>query len=415
MNEIKLSIFGATGSIGGFTLDLLNKLDKTKRPQILLISGFNQIEKLFKIAQEFDVSYIFVPNEVKELAFKRLKNKIRKNIDILTNFTELYDLYSSVDKDSNFIINGIIGKNGMIPTFLSQHFKIFSGCANKESIIISYEFFNDFNPDLAFPLDSEHNAIYSLLKLFQKENIARIYITASGGKVYNKTEEEIGKLDISDIIKHPNWNMGKRITIDSSSGINKAFEFIEAQALFNIPKDKIEILIDRKSQIHAIIQDSSNYYFAAISNPDMNIPINMFLNKIGIETKHQALPISKDFLLFELKQEIKKTFPFLDIFIKNYDKNLFEGSILIDLNSFLQNLLFENKINFLKLIKLLTNSYLNLFINDSTDFLHICKKLEKFSFKNKESFFNYQSTSNKLTEKSLGYLLNKKIMEEKWL
>ncbi len=419
MGKTKISIFGATGSIGGFTLDLISRLDEFKRPEILLISGFSQIEKLTYLAEKFKVKYIFTPQKAKDLVFTFLKDKSYKFV-ILSTFEELYQLYDSEDKSENFIINGIIGENGIIPTFLSQHFNIYCGCANKESIIISHEFFNDFKRDLIFPLDSEHNGIYSLLKICPKERISKIYITASGGKVYDKTEKELEDLQTDEFTKHPNWNMGKRITIDSSSGINKAFEFIEAQALFDIPKDMIEILIDRKSQVHSIIRDINNYYYAAISNPDMCLPINMFLKSIGLDIPYSTKPIKNDAFSFELISNIYKTYPFLNIFIHSYDKSLLAGTILIHINSYLQDLFFENKINFVELRKLLIESYSSLFIKDTDEFKKNYTNdtdkntLKKFSFLNKDSYFDFVKISDLIFNKAINFLRNKKILGDKW-
>lgn len=420
MNDINLSIFGATGSIGSFSLKLIDKLDKNKRPNIFLISGYNQVKKLVELEEKYKAKYIFIPIDIKDKFFRELPLFLKNKINIITSFNELYDIYRQQDVQKNFLINGIIGSYGIIPTFLSQHFGFFCGCANKESIIISYELFKDFNSSLIYPLDSEHNAIYNLLSICDKQKISNIYITGSGGKVFGKTNKEIEQLKISDLIKHPNWNMGKRITVDSSSGINKTFEFLEIMALFGIPKDKIKILIDTKSQIHAIIQDINNNYYASVSRPDMMLPISKFLNKIGIDINYNACPMSERNMVFEVNDHIKKTYPFLDLFQKKYDKNLLMGTFLIQLNSYLQDLLFDEKINFSTLRKLLKKSFLAIFENEDKNNIYLneilenIKKFSSLSFQKIDSIdnlFNFtNSTFNKMT-KLLRRLL---ILEEKW-
>lgn len=415
MDNVNLSIFGSTGSIGSFILSLMDKLQNKNKPEIFLLSGYNQIKKLIDLEEKYRAKYLFVPEYYKEQVFNSLPLSLRQKVDIISSFEELYDIYSQVDKNKHYILNGIIGINGIIPTFLSQHFNIFSGCANKESIIISHELFKDFKSDLVFPLDSEHHAIYELLKACPKDKIERIFITGSGGKVLGKKEEEIEDLSLDEIIKHPNWDMGKRITIDSSSGINKAFEFIEVQALFDISKDKISILIDSKSQIHAIIQDLSNYYYVAASHPDMLLPINKFLNKIGINTSYRSSQILNKSIKFELNGEIEKTYPFLKLFMHNYKKEFIQGTTIIFLNSYFQDLLFSKKINFSKLRKLLIDSYSILFKEDKNPIL---RKLEensnKFSFSIKDDFVNFTNFTEYVFKDILNYLKEKKLMEEMW-
>jgi 1-deoxy-D-xylulose-5-phosphate reductoisomerase len=415
MDNINISIFGSTGSIGSFVLSLIDKLEDKDKPEVFLLSGYNQIKKLIDLEEKYKAKYLYLPENYKEQVFKSLPLNLRQKIDIISSFDELYEIYKQVDKKNHFILNGIIGINGIIPTFLSQHFKIFSGCANKESIIISYELFKDFNSDLVFPLDSEHNAIYELLPSCPKEKIEKIFITGSGGKVFGKKEEEIEDLSLDEMVKHPNWNMGKRITIDSSSGINKAFEFIEVQALFDIPKDKINILIDSKSQIHAIIQDSSNYYYVAASHPDMLLPINKFLNKIGINTSYKSSQILNKSIKFELNNEIEKTYPFLSHFMNNYKKEFIHGTVIIFLNSYFQDLLFSKKINFFRLRKLLIDSYNILFSNNKNPILRKLKEnSNRFSFLIKNDFMDFADFTDSIFKDILNYLHEKNLLEEQW-
>lgn len=413
MNKTSLSIFGATGSIGSFALDLIGKLDNNERPEILLLSGFSQIKKLIGLQEKFKAKYIFIPKKDKDLVYKSLSKGFNTKLNILTSFDEVFQLYEDINLENSYILNGIIGVNGIIPTFLSQHFNIINGCANKESIILSFELFNDFNPSIIYPLDSEHNAIYSLMKSCPKEKISKVYITGSGGKVYNRSEKEIKKLKVKDLIVHPNWDMGKRITIDSSSGINKAFEFIEVQALFGLPKEKVNVLIDPKSQVHAIVQDINNYYYAAISKPDMYLPINMFLEKIGLNINYVCSEFQNNSFNFNLDNNIKKTYPFLHLFIENYDKKKIAGTILLFLNSYLQDLLFDNKINFYQLRKNLLFLFEKFFENN---FEIIGSKItylsESLSFYKKESYSNLESFCNEINELISNLLIQNKILED---
>ncbi|MFN3410849.1 MAG: hypothetical protein ACK4YF_01645 [Exilispira sp.] len=417
MDNINLSIFGATGFIGSFVLSLIDKMDHDKKPEIFLMSGYSQIKKLVKLQEKYRAKYLFIPQAYKEDLLNSLPLNLRKITKIITSFEELYQIYYKINKAKHFIINGIIGINGMIPTFLSQHFNIYCGCANKESIIVSYELFDDFDSSLIFPLDSEHNAIYQLLPSCPIEKIEKIYITGSGGKVYGKDDEEINLLDFDEILNHPNWNMGARITIDSSSGINKTFEFIEVQALFSIPKGKIEVLIDTKSQIHAIIQDINNSYYIAASYPDMLLPIAKFLEKIGLNPLYKTNEIINKSIKFDLSRDIEKTYPLLTLFVNNYKNEFIEGTILLFLNSYLQDLFFSKKINFQKLRKLLIDSYKTLFINYEKSFNLIIDKnnnLKRFSFREKEDYNNLLYFTNHIFKNTINFLKEKKILEEQW-
>lgn len=417
MDNINLSIFGATGFIGSFVLSLIDKMDQDKKPEIFLMSGYSQIKKLVKLQEKYRAKYLFIPQVYKQDLLNSLPLNLRKITKIITSFEELYQIYYKINKVKHFIINGIIGINGMIPTFLSQHFKIYCGCANKESIIVSYELFDDFDSSLIFPLDSEHNAIYQLLPSCPREKIEKIYITGSGGKVYGKDDEEINLLAFDEILNHPNWNMGARITIDSSTGINKTFEFIEVQALFNIPKGKIEVLIDTKSQIHAIIQDINNFYYIAASYPDMLLPIAKFLEKIGLNPLYKTNEIMNKSIKFDLSREIEKTYPLLTLFANNYKYELIEGTVILFLNSYLQDLFFLKKINFQKLRKLLIDSYKTLFICYEKSFNLIVNKynnFKKFSFREKEDFNNLLHFTNYIFNNTINFLKEKKILEEQW-
>ncbi|MEJ5272770.1 MAG: hypothetical protein WH035_01455, partial [Spirochaetota bacterium] len=213
----------------------------------------------------------------------------------------------------------------------------------------------------------------------------------------------------------PNWNMGKRITIDSSSGINKAFEFVEVQALFDIPKEKVKILIDSKSQIHAIVQDINNYYYIAASNPDMLLPINKFLNKIGLIIPYKSKEILDKTIKFELNHDIQKTYPFLNLFIKNYNKSLVEGTTVIFLNSYLQDLLLDKKISFSKLRKLLIDSYEILFLkSDNQVTINLKENSNNYSFKIKEDFLKLNNWKDIIFKMIIKYLKEKEILEEQW-
>lgn len=395
------SLFGATGSIGDFTLQVIDNINEEK-PVIFLLSGNLQTEKLAKLAKKYNPEFLHIPEKKKDELYRLLDDNLKKRINIITSFDEIYEAYRNENACEHYFINGIIGTGGMLPSFLSQHFNIKSAIANKESVILSHELFEDLDTSLIYPLDSEQHGIYKILPFIKKEEIENVYITASGGKVYKKTDDEILSLNLDDVVKHPNWKMGKRITVDSSTGVNKAYEYIETQALFNIPKEKIRIVIDQKSLIHAIIQDKKNNYYFAASNPDMHLPILSFFESIGIYSLIKIAPLSFIDFQVQLTDILSKSYPILGPFINNYDKSLFAGTFLIVLNNRLLDSFFDYKISFSELRDKLCN-ILNILFQKRDDFYQsLFKNFNKLSFTDKDSYIKineFLDNMNKIVEK----------------
>ncbi len=262
-----ITILGSTGSIGLTTINIVKR--NQNNFNIVLLSTNNNVDKIFKQAKSFNVKNVIVTNRTK---FLKWKNKFKKNnINLFNNF----DCFDKIFKKKiNYTINAISGLEGLYPTInIIKHTKKIA-IANKESIICGW---NLINKELEkyktefIPVDSEHFSIFKLIDGIPKNKIKEIIITASGGPFLKKKINN--KIKISDALKHPNWKMGKKITIDSSTLMNKVFEVIEAKKIFNISIKKIKILINPNSYIHAIIIFKNGIIKILAHETKMDIPI----------------------------------------------------------------------------------------------------------------------------------------------
>ena len=245
----KISILGSTGSIGENTLKIIKK-DK-KNFKINLLSTNKNINKIFNQAKEFKVKNIII-TDLK--SYQKAKIKFKKSkIKIYNDFNCFNKIFKKKD---DFIMSSIAGLNGLEPTLKSIKFTNKILVANKEAIICGWNLITKelkkYKTNL-IPIDSEHFSIYSLLNSENKKEIDKIYITASGGPFLNLPKKKFFGIKPSHALKHPNWKMGKKITIDSATLMNKVFEVIEAKNIFNIDYDKISILTHPKSYLHAIV------------------------------------------------------------------------------------------------------------------------------------------------------------------
>ncbi len=259
-------------------------------------------------------------------------------------------------------MSSITGLDGLEPTLnMIQKTKTIA-IANKESIICGWNLIKNkldkYNTEF-IPVDSEHFSIWSIIKSEKKVPIEKIYITASGGPFINLPKKNFNKIKLSDALKHPNWRMGKKITIDSATLMNKVFEVIEAKNIFFLSYKKISILTHPKSYIHAIVKFSNGLTKILAHEPDMKIPIqnSLYHSKNNFyKSENLNLKILNN---LELKQVNTIKFPLVKI-LKNLPNHpsLYE-TVLISINDFLVLKFLEKKLNFKKLINLI-NKFSNL-------------------------------------------------------
>ena len=350
----KIAIFGSTGSIGENTLKIIKK-DK-KNFEINLLTTNKNINKIFKQAREFKVKNIIVTDTA---SYKKAKIKFKKSgINFYNNFDNLNKI---IKKKNDLIMSSITGLSGLTPTLRSIKFTKKILIANKESIICGW---NLINKELKkyktnfIPVDSEHFSIWSLLQDSNSNDIERIYITASGGPFLRLPKKNFSKITVNNALKHPNWRMGKKITIDSATLMNKVFEVIEAKNIFNIPYKKISILTHPKSYIHTIIKFENGLTKILAHDPDMKIPISNSLYSEKFKST-QAKPINLKILNdLNLEEIDKKKF----ILIKILDSIPAQGSlfetILITINDYFVYKFLKKEINFERMIFLI-NKYVN--------------------------------------------------------
>ena len=340
----KIAILGSTGSIGKSTIDILRK-DK-KNFDVVLLTTNNNYREILKQAKEFKVRNIVINNNKHYL---NLKKKIKnKKINIFNNFESFNKKFNT---KIDFTMSAISGLEGLKPTLNLIKFTKTIAIANKESIICAWNLIQKklkkYKTEF-IPVDSEHFSIWSLLH-GNYNNIDEVIITASGGPFLKLPVAKFKKIKPIHAIKHPNWKMGSKISIDSATLMNKVFEVIEAQRIFNIDSSKFKILIHPKSYVHAVIKFNNGLTKILVHDTDMKIPIfNSIYYKKNLKIKSSKLDLNilnnLDFSRVNLKK-----FPSIKI-LNKIPKNisLYE-TVLVSANDQLVDLFLKNKINFQKI------------------------------------------------------------------
>ncbi len=342
----KIAILGSTGSIGKTLINILKK-DK-KNFEIILLSANGNYKELLKQAKFFKVKNLIINNQ---LSFNNIKkNKYSKKIKIYNNFDNFKKIFN---KKIDYTMSAISGIHGLKPTVDIIKYTKKIAIANKESIICGWELINKElkkNKTIFIPVDSEHFSIWSLISRKEKNMINKIYITASGGPFLKWPIKKIMNASPKKAIKHPNWSMGKKISIDSATMMNKVFEVIEAQRIFAIPKSKIGILIHEKSYVHAILQLENGIKKILVHDTNMIIPIfNSIYDNGTKKIKSKKLDIKKlNNLNFKVVDENK--FPLTKILKVIPNHSSLYDTILITINDYFVYKFLNNKINFSKLI-----------------------------------------------------------------
>ena len=344
-----IAILGSTGSIGKSTIDIIKK-DK-KNFDVILLTTNNNYREILKQSKQFKARNIIINNKKHYLI---LKKKLKNNkINIFNNFEAFINqLKSKID----FTMSAISGLEGLKPTLDIIKFSKTIAIANKESIICGWNLIEQRLKKYKtkfIPVDSEHFSIWSLLNGNNNNSVEEIIITASGGPFLKLPLSRFKRIKPRNAIKHPNWKMGNKISIDSSTLINKVFEVIEAQRIFNIDLSKFKILIHPKSYVHAIIKFNNGLTKILVHDTDMKVPIsNTIYNEKNIKIKSSKLNLNilnnLDFSRINLKK-----FPSVKI-LSEIPKNisLYE-TVLVSANDQLVELFLKNKINFQNITSLL--------------------------------------------------------------
>ena len=349
----KIAILGSTGSIGQTTIEIVKK-DK-KNFELILLSTNNNLKEITKQIQELRPQNLVINNKKHYL---KLKRKFKK-INVFNSFALFFQNFN---KKIDYTISAISGLSGLQPTLDIIKYTKNVAIANKESIICAWNLIEKElkkNNTKFIPVDSEHFSIWYLLQNKKIETVEQIIITASGGPFLNWKVNKIKKATPKIAVKHPNWSMGKKISVDSATMMNKVFELIEAQRIFNLDGSKFKIFIHPQSLVHAIVKFDNGLTKLLIHDTDMKIPIfNSIYNNSTQKIDSKKLKLEKLNNLMFKKIDIKK-FPSINI-LRNLPRkiSLFE-TIIVSCNDELVDLFLKKKIHFWK-IHMILKKLLNL-------------------------------------------------------
>lgn len=269
----KLVILGSTGSIGTQALEVAALAGY----EILALAVRNRIDAFEKQLREFHPKYAAVYDEN---AAADLRVRIADtDIEVLSGMDGLCSLASLPQAD--MVLNAVVGMVGLLPTLTAVNSGHDVALANKETLVAGGAFVTAAvkkNGVRLLPVDSEHSAIFQCLQgMPRKEALKRLILTASGGPFFGRTAKELETVTVEDALKHPNWSMGAKITIDSATMMNKGLEIIEACWLFDMPESKIDVVVHRESIVHSLIEYADNAVLAQLGTPDMRVPIQYAL------------------------------------------------------------------------------------------------------------------------------------------
>lgn len=265
----KLLILGSSGSIGKNTIELVRAFPEEF--EIVGLSVNQNTEELEKQINEFKIKTVVVNDDDKAT---ELKNLIGNKCEILSGDKGLIEIVKRNNYD--ILVTALVGFAGLAPTIEAIKLKKRIALANKETLVVAGELIINLAKKYGaeiLPVDSEHSAIFQCLIGEDKNHINKIILTASGGPFLKKKKEELANVTIEEALNHPNWKMGNKITIDSATMMNKGLELIEAFWLFQLPKEKIEIIIHPQSVIHSMVEFVDGSLKAQLSSPDMKLPI----------------------------------------------------------------------------------------------------------------------------------------------
>ena len=378
----KIILLGSTGSIGESTLNALSK--KKTKFKIKLLTTNRNVKKIYKQAIKYNVKKIVIND--KNLFYKYKSIFDKKKIKVFFNLQDFL-IRNKIKVD--FVVSAISGLDGLEPTIkIIKHTKNLC-MANKESIICGWMLIDKElkkNETNFIPIDSEHFSIWNLLKNENKKNIKKIYLTASGGPFLKRKLKNIENIKPKMALKHPNWKMGKKISIDSATMMNKIFEVIEARKIFNMKSEDFKILIHPKSYIHAIVHFKTGLTKFLAHNTTMEIPIiNSLYSKQELLTyENQDLNYKNLNGLNFITPDIKN-FPLLKILNYKHNNTYFE-IILVTANDILVKMYLENSIKYIdihkQLIKVLKNPYFVKYYKQSpkniNEIRNMVKKVEIF-------------------------------------
>lgn len=372
----KISLLGATGSIGIQTVDILrNNLDCFK---LVALSSGKNIEKTREIINDLQPELVSVQQEQDALQLQ----KEYPHIQFTFGTKGLVEV--ATHPDSTVLVNAVLGSVGLESTLAAIRMGKTIAIANKETLVTAGHLVmaeaRKYNVAI-LPVDSEHSAIFQSMNGENPKQIERLILTASGGSFRDKTREQLKGVTVKDALNHPNWSMGAKITIDSATMMNKGLEVIEAHVLFNMPFEKIDVLLHKESIIHSLVEYHDTSVIAQLGTPDMRVPIQYALsypdrlplvggNRLNLAQIGQLHFKEVDFDRF---RALKLA----------YDAGRAGGSILTAMNAANEAavaLFLEEKITFLQIeeiIEQVMNDHQNILMPDLETILHVDSETRK--------------------------------------
>ncbi len=269
-----IAILGSTGSIGTQALEVISSYPEYFDLQVL--TAGNNVELLIEQSKKFKPNTVVIVNDEK---YNQLREALESfDIHIYAGKDSLCQVVES--QDVNIVLTALVGYAGLIPTIKAIEAKKTIALANKETLVVAGELIQKLarkNQVDIYPVDSEHSAIFQCLMGEYKNPIEKIYLTASGGPFRGYTLDQLKTVGVKQALKHPNWSMGAKITIDSASMMNKGLEIIEAKWLFDLKPDQIDVIVHPQSIVHSIVQFEDGSMKAQMGLPDMKLPIQFAL------------------------------------------------------------------------------------------------------------------------------------------
>ena len=339
----KIAILGSTGSIGKTLIKLIES--NKKDFEVVLLTAHKSHKILLKQAKSLNAKNIIITNKSRYKILKK-NSKVRKT-KIFNNFNQLEKIFK---KKIDYVMSSITGIDGLEPTIKIIKHTNKIAIANKESIICGWHLIEKElkkNKTNFIPVDSEHFSVWFAMKNISADKIDKVFLTASGGSLYSTPLSKLKNINKEKVLNHPNWKMGKKISIDSATMINKVYEVIEAKNIFEIPYKKIEILIHPKSYVHALLKFNNGLIKIIAHDTTMKIPIlnTLFEIKDAIFTKSKINIKYLNHLKLHKVNLLK--YPMVKLLNLLPQKHSLFETVVVSANDTLVDLFLRNKIKFL--------------------------------------------------------------------
>ena len=350
----RITILGSTGSIGTQAIEICDK----HGIEIAALAANSNVELLAEQAREHNVKTVCIYCEQKRGELEAL---VDSDVKVLTGMEGLKQIASMDGVD--IMLNSVVGMVGLVPTLTAIEHGTDIALANKETLVAGGKLVINSAKQKGvniYPVDSEHSAIFQCLQGNKKEQLKGIILTASGGPFYKKTKKELENVGVEQALAHPNWSMGRKITIDSATLMNKGLEFIEAIWLFDLKPEQIEIVVQRQSVVHSAVEFMDNSVIAQMGVPDMKIPIQyalLYPDRFDCPTKHLSLT---DYGTISFDKPDYDTFDCLTACIKAITIGGTKPAIVNGANEEAVAAFLDGKIKFLKIGELVTMALENI-------------------------------------------------------